>query len=895
MKTAPLFAMTALALCAQSWADSQVQGQLIDAAGHNVAGATISLAASAYHTTTDENGRFVLPSVKAGHYQLQIHYPGIAREKRSIEVVDNQPLNLPLTLTGDIEHISVVGQAASLGRALGLQKNADNIVTAASADGIGQYPDDNATEALQRLPGISIERDQGEGRFVRIRGLAPDLNTVTYNGANIPAPESGRRAVALDVIPSDLLGSLEVSKSLTPDMDANSLGGNVEMKSLTAFDHDGRFFSLGVAGSYNQLRDKTSPKASIAYSDTYDVGSDVEALGIALAGSYYDRKFASDNVETQGAWDGNNLEETDMRDYTIERKRKGLAANLDFRPSDSQQFYLRGLYSEFKDHETRQSFSSEWDDAVSAGESASADLTRSLKDRIEDQTITSLSVGGQSSWDDWTLKYQLSDSTAEEKLPFGIKDAKFEYTSNVSYQSGDKPVVYGDSDIYDASNYRLSKIKMYDHDTTDHNKTVRADVIRHLERGSVSLDIQGGMKFGQRKKKMDENVYSYKGIDGTLADFTSGNADYSLATFGPTISVSAVESAISGLDKADYIDELDSTIDDYHVKEDNSAAYLMGTGHWDKLLLVGGLRYEKTQRDTRGYSAFESEDDAIDATEYHKDEDQWLPSLNLRYNLSEQTLLRAAYSNSFVRPTYDQLAPGMYREGDAGDYEAEFGNPELESMTSANYDLSLEHYSGDIGVASIGVFYKDIKNFIYQADKAGSSGYEDYDKALTYINGDTADLYGVELNYVTRLSALPAPFNNMLVSLNGTWTNSSATISWDGGSRDIPFPSQSDKTANFAIGYDDGTLSLRLSAAYQSRYLLEVDNVEDSAYDLYADAHLQWDFIGKWSATKNLQIAFKALNINDEPYYVYTGRSDLNAQYETYGRTFELGLQYHAF
>lgn len=897
MKKAPLFAVTALALCAQAWADGRIQGQLQDGAGQKLIGATIHLENSPYRTQTGPEGRFVLPSVREGQYQLLIQYPGLASETRTIDVQDEHTLELPLTLAAKVERITVVGQVASLGRALNIQKNADNIVTVASADGIGQYPDDNATEALQRLPGISIERDQGEGRFVRIRGLAPDLNTVTYNGANIPAPESGRRAVALDVIPSDLLGTLEVAKSLTPEMDANTLGGNVEMKSLTAFDHDGRFFSFTAEGSYNKLRDKTSPKASVAWSDTFDLGSQVDALGIALAASYYDRKFGSDNVETGGAWDGALLEETDMRDYSISRKRKGLAANIDYRPSDNHQFYLRGLYSQFKDHETRQSYSAEWEDAAEPGVDGPADLTRALKDRVEDQFIKSLSVGGKSNWQDWTLKYQLSTSSAEEELPFGVKAAKFEYSGNIHYVSGDKPVFEGDDSLLDAANYQLGKIEMYQHDATDHNRSVRADLTRHLDLGASTLDIQGGIKLGERKKDMDEDTFTYKklAIPDTLADYAGANADYGLAPFGPTISTSAILAAISGYDRADYRDDVDSLINDYHVKEDNQAAYLMATSRWDDLLLVGGLRYEKTRRDTRGYSIFEDQDDAATVSQYHKDEDRWLPSLNLKYNLDDDTLVRAAYSNSFVRPTYDQLAPGLYREGDAGDFEAEFGNPELRSMTSANYDLSLEHYSGDIGVASIGAFYKDIKHFIYRADLAGSAGFEDYDQALTYINGNSADLYGVELNFVTRFYSLPAPFNHLIFSANGTWTDSTATLSWDSGSRDLPFPSQSDKTANLALGYDDGTLSLRISAAYQSKYLLEVDDVTDSRYDLYADSHLQWDFIAKWSATPNLQLSFKALNLNDEPYYVYTGRSALNAQYETYGRSFQLGLQYHAF
>ena len=141
------------------------------------------------------------------------------------------------------EHVEVVGQAASIDQALKEQRSADSIKSVVHADGVAQLPDENVAEAVQRLPGVSVERDQGEGRFVSVRGLGPDLNSVTINGTLVPAPESERRAVALDVLPSELVQSLSVIKTLTPDMDANSLGGTVDVKSLSAFDHKGLFYT----------------------------------------------------------------------------------------------------------------------------------------------------------------------------------------------------------------------------------------------------------------------------------------------------------------------------------------------------------------------------------------------------------------------------------------------------------------------------------------------------------------------------------------------------------------------------------------------------------------------------------------------------------------------------
>ena len=158
-----------------------------------------------------------------------------------------------------LEHIEVVGQAVSIDKALQDQRRSDSVTSVVHADGIGQLPDDNAAEALQRIPGLSVERDQGEGRFVSVRGIGPDLNAVTINGTLVPSPESDRRAVALDVLPSELVQSLSVVKTLTPDMDANSLGGTVQVESLSAFDHDGLFYTLSGEASYDDNSSQTSP------------------------------------------------------------------------------------------------------------------------------------------------------------------------------------------------------------------------------------------------------------------------------------------------------------------------------------------------------------------------------------------------------------------------------------------------------------------------------------------------------------------------------------------------------------------------------------------------------------------------------------------------------------
>ena len=318
------------------------------------------------------------------------------------------------------EYVEVIGQAASIDQALKEQRRSDSVQSTVHADGVAQLPDQNVAEATQRLPGVSVERDQGEGRFVSVRGLGPDLNSVSVNGTLIPSPEADRRAVALDVLPSELVQSLSVVKTLTPDMDANSLGGTIEVESLSAFDHKGLFYTGSAEGSYDDNTEQTSPKFSGAISDRFSLGDGADNFGVAAALSWQQRDFGSDNVETGGDWDfedGARLAQLEQRDYDIRRERSGLGLNFDYRPDDFSSYYLRTLYSRFKDTETRNAAGVEFADAQQPGEAGDAEGWRELKDREETQEIQSFVLGGEQLVGQWTFNGQVGYSQSSEDTP----------------------------------------------------------------------------------------------------------------------------------------------------------------------------------------------------------------------------------------------------------------------------------------------------------------------------------------------------------------------------------------------------------------------------------------------------------------------------------------------
>lgn len=794
----------------------------------------------------------------------------------------------PAPAPARLEPVLVRGLAAATDRALDDQQNADNILSVVRSDGIGRLPDTNAAEALQRVPGLSIERDQGEGRYVRIRGLGPDLNAVTINGALVPSPESDRRAVALDVLPASLIGALEVVKTLTPEMDANSLGGTVNVKTLSAFDLKGRLLSVELGAGHNRLVSETSPYGSLVWSDRFLDGK----LGVALGFNAERRRFGSDNVETGGAWDGDALEEFERRDYSVTRKRVGGAFNLEYRPSAAQSYYLRALASEFGDDEIRLSHIVEFADPQLPGALGDAESAREIRAREETQRIVSVTLGTEQRFGDWKLDLSGGVSRAEEDNP-GLVSAAFGGGdfSDTGFADSRRPRLLPGAGINGADAYELEEIEFENSLAKDREHHLKFDLAHAF---GDTAELKFGAKLSRRSKTNEQTTWVVDDFGAAplgLPAYAGPAPDYRLGDFGPSIRNAPLRALLAGVDLADFIDDEESTINDYRIDEDLNAAYLQGTFDLADWRVITGLRVEDTRRRASGTGIEEGEFAPISV---QRKDRHWLPGLHLRRDLDDDTALRAAWSNSVVRPTFEQLAPGFLIDGD----EAAFGNPDLRPLKSRNLDVGIERRLGYAGVLSVYGFHKRISNFSYQTDLAGTGRWTDFSEAVTFVNGERASVHGLELAYSQSLRFLPEPWGGLLLGANATFSRSDARIgrldpdSGTPASRSIPLPSQSDTIVNLVLGYEVERFSVRLAANYKSKYLLEVSDVLDAERDLYVDAQTQFDLVARVSPSRRLQLSFEVLNLNDEPYYVYSGAPRRNAQWETYGRTFRLGLKY---
>jgi TonB-dependent receptor len=805
--------------------------------------------------------------------------------------------------------VNISGQRASIRKAVLLQDAANNIVSVVSADDIGALPDINAAEALARMPGISVQRDQGEGRYVTVRGLGPDLNTVTINGALVPAPENGRRGVSLDVIPAGMIRTLQVTKTLTPDMDANSLGGTVDVQTLSAFDLRGRTLTLSATGGYNTLSHDKSPGFGLFWADRFLDGK----LGVAIGASGERRRLASDDVETGGAWTASGrLTALELRDYQPVRENQAIGLNLDYHPQTGQALYLRSFHSTFSDDERRDrlTISNITGGSAAAGDTVTARAERRLRERKYTRNIDSLVVGGDLAVQDWTLAARAGSSKAGEDQPNALNDVQFRQNgvTGISFTDTRLPVLSGPSTLYDASKYNLTAITYQGRVSDDKEQHARFDLSRKLSFDGADSTIQFGAKRSRREKTNDTNQWAFTSASAaspnywgagptTLAGFVGGTMVNFPQQIGLAIDPALVRARTDGLNAAKAASLSASTVNDWTIDENINSLYLQASTDLQAWNVLVGVRREQTRFAAVGSQL--SPTLAVTPVTSQKSYSNVLPNFQVRYKLDDSTSIRAAMTRAVVRANFSQLAPGVAL---ASPTEATIGNPDLRPLRSNNLDLGIERTLGLDGNLALYAFKKDIKDFTYQTNLAGTGQWAGYTTATGFVNGDAADLSGVELGYQQALRFLPGAWSGLIAGVNATYTRSSTTLTRFDKSRaamlarEVVLPGQSARIMNLMIGYESGPFSARLAANMKSRYLLQTGaDVLDAGQDTWVDAQRQLDLSLRYHLSKGTRLSFEVLNLNKESYYTYLGKQAYNAQNEQYGRTFRVSLSANIF
>lgn len=949
------FLLLACLLCAVSaftQKTNAISGKVIDALSNEaLVGATIQIEGTELGTVSDANGLFNLGGILKEEITIKVAFIGYESLTLRHDFGRNPAPVLRIKLqpnTLDLAEVQIEGKAGGQIRAMIDQKKAENIKNIVSAEQIATFPDMNAAEVMQRIPGITLQRDQGEGRFVQLRGTPPELTNFNVNGEQVPSPQGGVRYVGMDIIPADQIDFIEVSKVMTPDMDADGIGGSVNIKTKEAADEIPDIRAT-LASGYNNLRQSPNYQFQFTYGQRFG------KFGFNLNSSFFQNNQGTDNIEyefVKGPFFGNQnagvnnfqvqYREMQLRHYDITRTRISVSPTFDFRFNKGSFIYLRAMYNSFVDDETRRRLIYELDDALSETYYLYGGVVHDVRDRVKKQGLYTLSLGGEHKIGKATFDYQVFYALAEEKEPERL-EAAFESpgqaiaisidTSDRNYPRATFPNPSSGANATRYGDFTLDEMLLENRVVSDKNFTPRVNLSIPY---TFSTSSKGYVKFGGKIRMKDKTrdirsesfgsysaqsiLYPGVGPKLSLATVNDGFREDNLLNQGYALEYMPSPTLLKNFYEyypQHFIYDRNATRtqsfgEDYTAKERIYAAYGMFRHDFNRLMILGGIRFEQTDIDYQGAKILLNGNRfvGIDTLTDQRTHRFLLPQLQLKYAVNENFNLRAAVTSTYSRPNFDDVLP--FREQDRE--SVKFGNPNLRYPRSLNLDFLAERYFAK-GLISGGVFYKEIDDFVFFFKRFAHEG-DPKDFGLVEItkaiNGNQASVYGAELQAQFKFDFLPGFLKNFGVYTNYTYTFSEAKINQrlpanftdavvvfgkddvdffapDQAQETISLPGQARHTANFAMFYDAKKLFVRLTANYHDAFLYQLG--ADRDLDEYYDEEFRLDLTANYDLTKNLNVFTDVINITNTPLRYYLGNSSRVKQQEFYSWWCRAGIK----
>tara|TARA_B100000678_G_scaffold115560_1_gene96686 strand:- start:8986 stop:11943 length:2958 start_codon:yes stop_codon:yes gene_type:complete len=830
----------------QQTAYGSVTGMITDEKGNALPYANV--VAGKNGTTAGIDGKYNL-RLPVGSHTLTVKYIGYVDAENQIDITEDQTTIQDFQLNENVESLQETivygnimrGQA----KALNEQKNAINIKNVVAYEQFSKYADRNAAEALQRLPGISISRDQGEGELVSVRGMSPRFNAVQVNGQRIPTPGSGTdRAVGLDLLQVDLMESIVVNKTLTPDMDGDAIGGTVNFNLKQAPEHT--ILNLSAAAGINQQKSEFRDMGKAIQSYSGVIGSRFfdQKLGLIASGSYY--KTDRGSMLHQYTYDGQTtiLEEKRSNDYDVERTRYGFMVSPDYRFDENNRLKFVANYNVYDDYEIRRKVDYYF---------ADDEEERETRNRSENQEHYLLQLTGEHHLPVFNLNYGINFTRAEEEMPNRTyyrfaRDVNFE---NLSEQERwDLGVTHnpgGDTPLY------LNRVRYDDNITKDKNFSANVDIefpFKNWENSSLKI----GAKYRGKDRTSDQKRYNIGDLDDEAYSIPGGTFGFIDVLYdGRELTSQNLGSFVPDEDRGDG--------EDFDASEDVTAAYAMGTfALTPKLILLAGLRYEHTKSEYEGIRA----DDFNETSDFSYD--NFLPSAQAKYNFTPNSNLKLAYSSGLTRPTFSSLVPGP----DVIDQEERTinrKNSELDPSTANNFDIIYEHYTNNLGLFSIGLFGKFLDDQIQSTRTMEVINGENY-QVYQEVNGEKAHAMGIEVAFTHKFINDNVDFLKWIgINANYTYTDTEQTVYDTEGdeivSRDLPFRSP-EHMGNLGLFYENPKigLSLTVSGVYRSAIL---DDIGDDIYnDVYLDHEFNLDISASQDITENFSVFLQLNNLTNQ-------------------------------
>lgn len=843
--------------------------------------------------------------------------------------------------------IVVRGTRLQLRDAISQKRDQDRISDIVAEDDVGNLPDFNAGEALSRIPGITLTADQAEGRFVTIRGLDPNFNNTTVDGVEVSSTDINGRQIEMDVVPASLASSIQVIKSLTPDMDANAIGGTINFVSRSAFDYEDGFLAATGSVAVYEYDDgyrgrEPSGNADFVYATQF---GDADQFGLVISASYYRRASYLGRVE-QGdemlfhpgegveyssrsdrvdpyASDYFIPEEWKALNYHNDRQRYGGSFRLEHRGAD-RQTWLRGYYNIAVDDEARME-TKMWNRERNARVTYSSPTAGILNNtewstqigRFDfERTTWGLSLQGEYGLgDNFTFEPRINVSGSSYEQP-QTWDRFIQRSADFSFDSGQRITSWNatSGDAFDASLFDYQKRELNEDSLEETIFTLAADLGWNDQSADAGWGWRAGFQYRDKNKNYDYERTEYRFGDGlTLADISWSRGcpeNMPSCTNDNFItmdiaSIDALASAFLGsADTSLRANEDDDSLRDYDATELTAALYAMGLWQGERLNAQFGLRFEDTRFDSTGFADDREVGDFV-PTSNENDYDNLLFSANLRYDQSDNLVLRAAFSQSISRPRLSyQAARGEFVDFNGSELRITRGNPELRPREADNFDLGAEYYfNGGSGLLQATAFYKNIDNQIFRTTEdidvlydLDGDGVEELNPASVrqYVNGDAARIWGLELGLTQELdNVLPG----LGFNVNATLLDTSWDVELEDGEIRSPqtFFLQADFTANATIYYQRGGFEGRVAINHTGIKLnnLYTSNIRDAYRDQYDDQRTQVDAQIRYDFNTTVSVYANAWNLTGERQNELFGRDQEFTRWESdFGRAFFIGASF---
>jgi TonB-dependent receptor len=868
------------------------------------------------------------------------------------------------------QEIVVSGYRRSLEEAIDMKRETIGFSDSIVATDIADFPEQNLSEALQRVPGVTIERDKGLGTRVNVRGLPTEFTFVSINKL-ATASGSGGRDVEFDIFASELIQSVTVQKSPTAADEEGGIAGSVYIRTARPFDNPGLRLVGSAEGAYNSISEKVDPNFSFLASNTFgdfgvlvsvakqqrtnrtDSNSGINFRPISRwtdkAGANRNQAIAvlardagvtfTDDLKNRIVF----LDKVGDRVYQNDQDRLGVSGSVQYQPSDSFNLAFDAFVGSYDTVE---------DEYDAAGYSASSNSTLETIHEFDATTLADDGIivlrdvsytntqheflskqylnetdyrqfGGEMNWQagNWKINALGGYSGAKKILDFAnLKHVAYAPSRTRYTENGGETIPSANPrtiDMYDApGRYLFEAYETTRERIKDDKYAAQIDISRAFD-SSVLKRFNFG---GRYTNKTNEREYGEEKIQGPTRGSTAYVNKRTLAD-NPLQSVTEITGGKAyqarDLDWAqvsnDYArdffrpDDFVTPFDDgqyYKVREETIAGYAMVDFEFDvsaPVFVNLGGRYLRTTVRSEGFHQVQNPNGTTGYTDApvssEGNYEKFLPALNAHAELTDSLFLRAAASQTLIRPALTDLA--YKRTASWNSFRFTDGNPNLKPTFADQWEVGVEKYLGGGGILAASYFWKKIKGVVQSELTGVVEGVTKYNANGTIDGVYDFDVYqpvnaegsytvsGVELNAVVPFGMFADWLDGFGVNANVTFLDSSLS-----GESDLDIATSpiglADSTYNATVFYDKGPLSLRVSYNRKGAY---VERIERNMYPVYRDAYGQFDIAASYQLTPNFRVELQGINVGNAKTTGYTMDRAFPTTYEFSGSRISLGVR----